>query len=86
MICIGTAPWNYPCDKTDINNPKIVKDLQYDQIVNKQDIMGVLQKWGRHHYIDQDAENLLQRMFADHMYRIDAKQILSHPWLEIDDE
>jgi len=84
MISIGTAPWQLPCDIK--NNPKIPFDSQYDTIVNKRNIEGVLIPWGRHHYIDDEMKDLFQKIFSDHMYRITAEEILSHPWLDNDDE
>ena len=84
MISIGTAPWQLPCDIKD--HPKIPFDRQYDRIVNKQDIYGVLIKWGRQHYINDDMADLFKKIFQDHMYRISAKDILSHPWLNDDEE
>jgi len=68
MMMVGAPPYKLPTANDD-----------HFPMIEKNDVMAILRRWGREHYIDEHAEHLLNRMLCvDEATRIDTEALCIH--------
>jgi len=68
MMMVGAPPYKLPLESDD-----------HFPMIEKNDVMAILRRWGREHYIDETAENLLNRMLCvEESERIDTETLCAH--------
>jgi len=70
MMMAGAPPYKLPT----------AHDEHYP-LVEQHDVMAILRRWGRAHYVEADGESLLNGMLnVDEAERLSALQLLRHPF------
>jgi len=68
MMMVGAPPYKLPLESDD-----------HFPMIEKNDVMAILRRWGRENYIDETAEHLLNRMLCvEESERIDTETLCAH--------